>query len=332
MAVGVFWFSLLVAAGQLSATPAAEPTAIRIEFDAPSGCSTADAFYEGVHARTDRVRWAVEGETAVQIRIRLYRAATTKIRGELRLSDQEGEKETRTVDGSTCDEVVEALALTVTLALDPSALLTGKNPKPAADDSAATWVAVPPPAPTAPPARMAEPVRASHWEISADMMAASIISPGFSMGPALGARFLTPGSGFGSWVFGATLLHVQSDFLRSTERGAFSLTGLELALCPMRVDVTSDLDVALCAAMTSGWLRASGLDVSHAITVDRSWWSAGLRGTSSMRLAGGLRLEMRIGADVPLIRREFTVNEPAEPFAESPWLAFQGVLGFAYRF
>jgi hypothetical protein len=327
--VGGFWPSLFVAAGQLSATPAAEPTAIRIEFDAPSGCSTADAFYEGVRARTDRVRWAVEEETAVQIRIRLHRTAT-KIRGELRLSDQEGEKETRTVDGSTCDEVVEALALTVTLALDPSALLAGKNSKPAQGGSAAEQVSVRPPA--APPARLPEPPRVSQWEISADMMAASVMSPGTSVGPALGARFITPGSGLGSWVFGVTLLHVQSDFLRGAQRGVFSLTGLELALCPMRADVNSKLDLALCAAMTGGWLRASALAVSHANTVDRSWWSVGLRGTSSMRLAGGLRVEMRIGADVPLVRREFTVNEPAEPLAESRWLAFQGALGLAYRF
>ena len=320
--------------------PAQEPTPIRIEFEAPSGCSSADAFYEGVHGRTDRVRWAVEGEISVQIRIRLFRAGT-KIRGELRLSDQEGEKETRKVNGATCDEVVEALALTVTLALDPNALFAvGKNPNGATSEAANRPPAVPTPSPSSPPrigpspngAGLPEPVHRTQVELGAEFIASNFISTGVSAGPGVTLRIIAPRTASENWSAGMTLLHLQDDLLRTASEGTFSLTALEFTLCPLRSSPSMRLDLALCAAAMSGWLRANGLAFSHSYTVGRSWWSAGLRGSSSLRVAGGLRLELAIGGDVPLIRREFTVNEPAEHFAESPWLVFQGAVSLAYRF
>ena len=338
--LGGSWLPVFVAVGQLAAALPPEPTAVRIEVDAPSGCSSADAFYEGVHGRTDRVRWAVEGESAVQIRIRLFRAGT-KIRGELRLSDQEGEKETRKVDGATCDEVVEALALTVTLALDPNAIFAAnRNPNVAPGEAADRSSAVPAagplgPPPTSPPPRRTDlPERATRTqvELGAQFIVANIVSNGLSAGPAIAVRIIPPLPGWGSWSLGMTLLHLQDDLLRTANQGTFSLNALEFTLCPLRSSGSSELDVGLCAAAMGGWLHANGLAFSYSYAVGRSWWSAGLQGTSSLKVAGALRLHLAIGADVPLIRREFTINEPAVRFAESPWLVFQGAVGLAYRF
>ena len=339
--VGGPWLPVLFAVGQFAAaTPPPEPTAIRIEFEAPSGCSSVDAFYEGVHSRTNRVRWAVEGEGAVQIRIRLFRAGT-KIKGELRLSDQEGEKETRKVDGDTCDEVVEALALTVTLALDPSALFSSKvsNGTPGAMNQSSPGATAPgamgPNQPRAAPLKVEqalEPPKAARFELGAAFMAANVISTGVSVGPAIVTRVIVPRTARESWSLDMTLLHAQDNWLRAAERGTFSLSALQLALCPLRSSLTSRVDVALCVDAMGGWLRASGLAFAHTNTVSRSWWSAGLQGSSSLRLVEELRLELTIGGDTPLIRRQFTINEPPESFAASPWLVFRGSAGLAYRF
>jgi hypothetical protein len=129
--------ALLAAAGAASG----DAIALRVEFDAPEGCSGDDAFYEGVLSRMPRARRASAGEDAVRLGVRLTRVGK-KVRGELRLLDARGESDTRTVEGATCDEVVEVLSLTASLALT----LKPARPPPA-----------PPPRPATPPAAARAP-------------------------------------------------------------------------------------------------------------------------------------------------------------------------------
>ncbi len=331
---------VFIALGQIASASPREPTPVSIEFEAPSGCSSVDAFFEGVHGRTDRVRWALDGESAVQIRIRLFRAGT-KIRGELRLSDQEGEKETRKVDGATCDEVVEALSLTVTLALDPSALFGArKATEPAPTDNgskAGAEASSAAPAPskkvdaqpkTRPP--VAPPTSWIRWEFGAQLLAASVISPGASFGGALGARLIFPSSRMGQWSTGVTLLQVRNDLLTSPSWGEFKLTALALDLCPLRSGSTR-LDSELCAAAMGGWLHASGV-VAHPESVGRSWWSLGLRAAASIALVSELRLGLDVGAEAPIIRREFVISAPSQAAGHTPYVAVLGGLGLRLRF
>jgi len=343
--VGGWLLPVFMVVGQIASGQSREPTPVRIEFEAPNGCSSVDAFYEGVHGRTDRVRWALDGEDAVQIRIKLFRAGT-KIRGELRLSDQEGEKETRRVDGATCDEVVEALSLTVTLAVDPSALLVARkaaNPAASDEGGAAATPSLAPPARKSPatsevssdPSKTRSTFAASpstiHSEFGAQLLAASVTSPGASFGGAISARFIIPSSTLGQWSTGLTLLHVQNDLLNSANWGVFALTALALDLCPLRGSAGSQLDAELCAVAMGGLLYGSGV-VAHPDSVSRNWWSLGLRGAASVGLAGGLRLELSMGAQAPIIRREFITSLPVQHVGETPRIAVLGGLGLALRF
>jgi hypothetical protein len=124
----------LVVVGQL--TPPAEPPppapmppsiAVRIDFDAPPRCSGAAAFYAGLAARTAHVRRAASGESAARVKVRLIRAGA-KIHGELRILHDQIDSDTRKVDGASCEQVVEALALTAALALDPSVRVASSAP------------------------------------------------------------------------------------------------------------------------------------------------------------------------------------------------------------
>lgn len=346
MTVGGLLLPVLIAAGPI-ASGQREPTPVKIDFDAPNGCSSVDAFYEGVHSRTDRVRLALDGEIAVQIRIKLFRAGT-KIKGELRLSDQEGEKETRKVDGATCDEVVEALSLTVTLALDPSALVVARKSAAVtdADKSEGAGVATPgagPPTSTAPRTRatpsdlskfrpsVAASPSTIHSELGAQVLAASVISPGASFGEAISARFIIPSSTLGQWSTGLTLFHVQNDLLKSATWGAFGLSALALDLCPLRGTASTRLDAELCAVAMGGWLHGSGI-VAHPDSVTRSWWSLGMRSGASVALVGQLRLVLNVGAHAPIIRREFVISAPEQHVGETPRIAVLGGLGLAFRF
>jgi len=106
----------------LTQTGLAVSVPVRVEFDAPTGCSDAEAFFAGVLSRTRHVHRARPGETAVRLTVRVTRAGG-RVHGELRVNEAGGGAETRRVDGATCAEVVQVLSLTAALAIDPTANL-----------------------------------------------------------------------------------------------------------------------------------------------------------------------------------------------------------------
>jgi hypothetical protein len=124
----------------LAQTGPAVSVPVRVEFDAPPGCSDAEAFFAGVLARTRHVHRARPGETAVRLAVRVARSGG-RVRGELRVNEAGAEAETRRVDGASCAEVVQVLSLTAALAIDPSASLLG----PAAPEKPAATSSVRPP-------------------------------------------------------------------------------------------------------------------------------------------------------------------------------------------
>ena len=314
---------LIVAFGELAQVQS-EPSAISIEFDAPSGCSSVEAFYEGIRSRTARVKQAHAGEIATLVRIRLFRVGT-KIKGELRLSDLEGEKETRKVDGATCEEVVEALALTVTLALDPGALFAVRplESPPPSNPSAA-------PGPSEPltPARLPTP----HVEAGAQWVTATPIRPGVSFGAAAIARYLSNASPIGRFSIGFSLTYVRNDLLLAPEHGKFDLILGGFEFCPWRSPAKPSIEVGLCALAVGGRLNAEGVKLDHPASTARSWWAAGLSALGSAKIAGGLRLALTLSGTLPLIRREFTENSGVQAVSSSPWAVLQSGIGFDYRF
>lgn len=104
----------------LAQTGPAVSVPVRVEFDAPTGCSDGEAFFAGVLSRARRVHRAGPGEKAVRLTVHVTRVGG-KVHGELRVNEAGGDTETRRVDGATCAEVVQVLSLTAALAIDPTA-------------------------------------------------------------------------------------------------------------------------------------------------------------------------------------------------------------------
>lgn len=316
----------LVVLGWASATAAPAPMPIRIDFEAPADCSTADVFYDGIRARTDRVRRAAEGEGGLGVRVRLTRTAPDKVHGELRVIQEGGETDTRTVDGASCDVVVQALSLTAALALDQ-----------VIEETASTLPAVPPPAapapqpPPPPPVvqRTAPPFR---FELGAHVVVAHVVLPYVSLGGALAARLTQRSGELLSPSFGIALLHVRNDLLQSPEDVSIGWTAAALDACPLRWNIAGFLDAQPCVRGMGGLLAATGRGVSSPQSVVRSWWSAGASVRVAALLGAGTSIELEAGLSAPFARRRFTIGSPPTMVGETAVISTLASLGLVHTF
>ena len=360
--------AVLAAAGVAPAS-AGGAIALRVEFDAPAGCSGPDAFYEGVLSRMQQAHRAAPGEDAVRLGVRLTRVGN-KVRGQLRLMDAPGDADTRTVDGATCDEVVEVLSLTAALAL--------------------AWK--PPPRPVAPPRAAVTPVapRGSSTgsksgtaiirrHIARDLGAADARARGHPHAPeppppppppasdvltvkpqppvdpslrryrvGLGARgvaagIMSPSVSFGGAVdlrFGK----LDADGIGPSVGASFMYvpndflrTADDARVLLMAIAVTGCpglsagrvASIELCGQLIGGSLEATGLGVSNPQSVTRSWWSVGALLRVAARLGGGFSLELDAGLSVPLVERRFIFTTPERTVGETPTIAPMVGLGIA---
>jgi hypothetical protein len=112
----LFAFGLASGLSLTRPSSAAGTTPVRITIEAPDGCSSPRAFFDAVRARTDRIHLTARRE-GLELRVSVTRAHN-KVRGELRVIDENGGSSARTVEGASCAEVVHALSLTAALVLD----------------------------------------------------------------------------------------------------------------------------------------------------------------------------------------------------------------------
>jgi hypothetical protein len=172
-AVPLLLSSLLARPAALAGT-----TAVRIEWDAPAGCSDPATFFGSIESRLGRARRAEAWEDAVRLAVRLDRVSGAQVHGELRLFDGDGRSEVRKVDGGTCEEVAEALALTAALALG-AARSWSPNPEgaPAAAGPRPTATPAAPPSPRTPVPLASGSTKASPSLSSSPPTLASPLAP-----------------------------------------------------------------------------------------------------------------------------------------------------------
>jgi hypothetical protein len=307
------------------AAPLGAPLDVRIEFDAPSDCAEVSTFYDRVRARTDRVRLAEAGVQALTLRVRVVRKGSN-VHGLLRMTDEHGASTTREVDGASCAEVVDALSLTATLALDPTA---SPEAPPAAEPpplELVTLVATPSRPPPA-------PVESSlGFEAGVQGGTAEVISPYLSLGGALFARVTTGTAGRVHRSLSLALAHFGNDILLPSREISTRLTTLSLSACPQRLYAGDTFSLEPCALFAGGSLSATGRGVSNPDSALRSWWSAGALLRAALPVGGGLALELEAGGAIPLLKRRFILSAPERVLGESPGVSAFISAGASYRF
>jgi len=345
------YLSLIAAAASGLATPdpskGAKP--VQVEFEAPAGCSSADAFFSSLSSRTDEVRQSDGNEPHTTIQVRLTRTRG-RVLGELRVVDDRGGTDTRKVQGASCDDVVEALSLTAALAVDPNALLSAPatvpvpaaTPAPGADANAAPPLSNPPGAkkanePTVTKAADLEtplahaPLDVPWFELGAGAVGTALLTSSASPGIAVSSRWTPASSGFLRATLGLAFAHVRNGLLRSAGAVQVSFTGLGATACPLRLSA-SVFTVQPCALMMAGWFAASGKEAAYTYDVDHLWLSAGGVLHVSAFLGDGLSLDLDGGASAPFFKRRFYRTSPGDIVGETPSISPIISLGLSYGF
>lgn len=320
-------FELVVGLTGTPTAPSPPPIPLRVVFEAPSDCSSVDAFYAGVRARTDRVRLAAAGESATELQVLLSQSGTGA-HGELRMLGEHGETDTRKVDGGSCEEIVEALSLTAALALDPAARMT---PMPAPPEEPKPKPPEPPPPPPPPPPTPAREPSSLGLELGTKLLVSEVVSPFTNVGGELSARVRFRGEDSAEPSMGVALVRLQNDLFEEPKRASIRYTAVALTACPARWSVADVVTLEPCALLLAGWLGAAGKGNTYNASVLRSLYSAG----GSLTLAvpfGGFALELSGSFTLPLVSRRFTSGVSPATVGETPAISPIGGLGFHYAF
>jgi hypothetical protein len=283
--------------------PQAEIEAIAVELE--SGCVTAAEFIERVESRTPRTRGAAPGEPARRVRVTIE--GNERIVGRLVVAGKDGALVVREVEGATCPEVVDALALVLAVTLDP---LT--EPRIPTDTS-------PPPAPVKPtpplaprpsqpntrrvPARVVRDVGFRHVVGAEATFLVGLVDQPMA---GLGARYATSRETGTSTTLLLTLgafatfaADAQADHATGG-RIRYRLQALDAGVCPVVALVHARVRLYPCAALTVGRLQARGIDLPGDRSDAVPFFAAALAGRASLELVGPLALMGAAGLSFPL--------------------------------
>jgi hypothetical protein len=322
--------------GAASARAQVEP--VRLVYHAYPGCPDEARFVEKVVANVPRARFAVGREPARTFVVAVRPSEDGSV-GFVQVSGIDGAVSRRDVAGKTCDEVVSALALMATLAIDPPVFSTPERTAPldeAGNDSGSPVAAVADEAET----RASRPVSRAdagwRWGAGVDAQMLGGVVPVWAPGAGVfvdlesaaahpilsslrvSARAATEGTWFSGGV-GANLSWI---------------TG-RLEGCMGRVRVAS-LSATVCLDADVGVLASDGDGLANT-TSDRRWWGeATALGRVAWPLGGGPWVEGSGGVGVPFERYTFYYQAASGSGSTAvyrvPVVGGELGLGLGYRF
>jgi hypothetical protein len=326
--------------GLVAPDPAKAAKPVQVEFDAPAGCSGAEAFFGSLRSRTDQVRQADPGEPHTTLQVRLSRTRG-HILGELRVVDDRGGADTRKVQGASCDDVVQALSLTAALAVDPSALLSAPVTAPEAPAPAAAQVVKESPATKVQPEANVQakaevapantPVHAPRFELGLGPMGSALLTSSAGLGGSVAFRWTPIERGVLRPTLGLAFVYLRNDVALAPGEVQIALTGLAATACPFRASA-SIITFEPCALLLGGWLAASGRQTTRSYSVDRLWLSAGGILRVAALLGGGFWLDLQAGVSAPFFKRRFFTTTTDHVVGETPIISPIAGLGLAYGF
>jgi hypothetical protein len=307
----VKWGAALTTACLCLASPArADKETIALDYAPATGCPDRTRFVERVRTFTSKAE-IVSDESATHRRfeIRVSRVGGA-VRGELTIVDHVG-RTTRTVSGTSCDEVISALALATAIAVDPEAL--GAEPAPRTGALAPTAPPASRPPPTKSPA-LAKPDRALLTEPvpkSEPRRRLLDLSVGVRLADTLAPFPKLEGSvELGTTYFATLELHVGGAFgpKQHNDQAEFG-DWLGWVGAGYQLSDLEPISVWASASLELGRVRATGRNVSPAFSVDRTWAAVDVGLCGRVDGLGPLFFQAFAGGRAPLLLQRYVVQE-----------------------
>jgi len=283
-----------------------------IEYQAAPGCPDRGAFLQAALRKVPGKKPAAPGPLKVEVRATLagYTGTLEK------RPDREGEPAApRVLSAARCEDVVEALALTLALSLVPPV-----DPAP----EVAVAAAAPRPRATA----------SRRLTLGAGLQAGRFVAGAPMLGAAL-ALGLTGAAGEAPWSLGlegrVRLSWNRSDVVLAPDRARFELMVAAVELCPLHVG-TGRARVGLCGLAEVGRLGGEGIGIAHPQWGRSTWLAFGGGPDVAVALTRRWHLIGTAFISRPLRQTRFVFAEPAEAVARTAGAAFSGSLALAVHF
>ncbi|MBN1609006.1 MAG: hypothetical protein JW940_20430 [Polyangiaceae bacterium] len=313
--------------------------------DPASGCVTARGFLEQVRSRTPRAREAESGESARRFRVTIE--GSVPVVGRLLAENTDGTTAVREVQGTSCQEVADALALVVAVTLDP---LADQSPGPGntrayrpgrAPRSSGAAAPHPSVRTTHAPRRPEPMARWRHALGGEALVRAWLVDESM---PGLGARYwgsLANDAAAGLLVTVGAFATFAADAQAESPASEpdryvggvirYHLLGLDAGACPFGASLGARVRLYPCGAFTLGQLRAQGQRQLPGAQSDSTLFvAAALEGRWIIHIAGPLGLVGAVGLSVPLQKKYslvMTTSGNEQPVGSTRPVGFVGALG-----
>jgi hypothetical protein len=294
MRTAVFLCGLLAALGNAPSVAAAPST---IEWEAPAPCPDTQALHE-------RLRVLLGHESTSLGSVTEVRGVVARAGLDLRLTlelTEEGQRSSRMIVAQDCADLLEAAALAITLAAhgEPDPLATGAVP-PGAEHSAAE--------PTTRPSAVDALEATADPDLGGSVGAEAVLDFGALPSPAPGVA-VEASAHLGAWALGigGTFLPTQRLGVGRSEHVEFGLLLAGLHAC--RKLLSGAWSISACVGFEAGQLSARGPEPAAARQVEDLWLAPGAGVGVSRELLGDLQLRLRAEPVMPLLRKQYAVNE-----------------------
>ncbi len=321
--------------GISSAKPTEEP--IHLAFESLPPCPDQLAFEHAVRRRTQSWTSAAKDDAHRAFSVSLSGNGESWT-GRLQVESAGQAASTRTVSGNSCEEVAEAMALVVAVAIDPRATLSPTEPEtqtvpteePVREAPRDAIVELKPRAEVAKEAPVV-PAASTRWRVGLGAQLA------LQRGQAPGVLWTLP-----------PFLELQLDgpdapdpvFRLSVGRGAdeedvsqaaarFTWTFARAETCAAWD--AGDLRLVPCAMAEGGALRGAGRGVDSPRAETRPWFVLGMLGRTQWLLTPGFFVEAQGSVGAPLVRDRFYL-EPNATVHHVPVVTWGGAIGMGAIF
>lgn len=308
-------WALLIASGLYGPSAQAEETrlSVAVRFQGARECDDPDAFWRALSERTTRVYPSAEDEASIVLDVQL-KPSRRGVLGMLQIAGSGVATEPRYVEAQHCADVVQALALTAALGIDPDAL---------------TKVPENPPLPE--PEEEEGPSIPWSWRgaLEAGLIGNMAVDLEANLGVFGGvAAVAERPSVFAPKIrIGATAS--RTDLFDSAGSARFALTAISFDACPIRFG-TEALALRTCATSLWGAIVGEGRNLTNGLDTRQTWFSIGPALQIEIQISRALHWQLDFAGHVPFFRQRYTQGLQPEQIATTlnvmPWLG----LGLSY--